>query len=822
MIRNPMQAILQFAENRGQDAEILTNRLNSVFEPVANMLTPASATAPAPEPAASPFNIDFAMGPRRPNPPAPQVTDALGNLAASVLGEGATVRVTSGMGEYGSPRHRGGLAADVQFVDPQGNPVTLSDERARALALAAPQFGITGFGAGEEYMGDRTFHMDMFPPDQYSAGMGHTWGSFGQGVRGDFVSALGETDQVYRNVAGALDMSVSSSGSVAPEERRDVESMLGAILNEVADPATMAEDERRAKISDMWAAFGTGIGQIGRGDAVDLSDIRNRAERRRNQNIQLRMERAKRAAGASYAMELGDEGLARAIAGGAADINTLLTKRQQDMVEARALRSEAQQFATNDALISALEEGGMTISDAKRTAIMNGGPAVLDTLFTQQERTRALESLEAKLEIDEDVQTTYMAIADLVSEQAEQSGDPRQMMIAQIMRAARGTKSYAEAEAEAGSLFAPPDSESGFTLSPGQTRFDAQGNPIVEIPDRAAESSAGFTLSPGQTRFDAQGNPIAAAPTIAAGNPGEVAAAQIMLANPNATPIQREAAQIVVDTNGETGMTQAVASLTAGQDSADTERMERVATLTAAFEEQNVPPDRAQELAEGMVAGRFLVQPDPETGALTVYDKTALITGSKPEDAQLFPPVETQRDYSPPSILSSRIDYTVAFGPEGVIKNALNNLGEAVGLGLAYANNREAVQLVQRLATAGRIASAIEVGGRPSAYTLEMFKDLETAPAQLFTGPETALIRLQNQRDATVRELQTLDQLLAPGARVSATTRGEAYARRLALLPVLADLDVVIGGLRRTSNQQGATNTDGPSLDDLLDMYGGD
>jgi hypothetical protein len=620
--------------------------------------------------------------------------------------------------------------------------------------------------------------------------------------------------------------SVSTSGNLEPSDSRNVESMLGAILNEVYDPESAIADEKRNSVADLFTGLGVGFGQMSRGDRVDLSEVRDAAERRRNQNIQLRMERAKRSAGASYAMELGDEGLARAIAGGAADINTLLTKRQQDMVEARALRSEAQQFATNDALISALEEGGMTISDAKRTAIMNGGPAVLDTLFTQQERTRALESLEAKLEIDEDVQTTYMAIADLVSEQAEQSGDPRQMMIAQIMRAARGTKSYAEAEAEAGSLFAPPDSESGFTLSPGQTRFDAQGNPIVEIPDRAAESSAGFTLSPGQTRFDAQGNPIAAAPTIAAGNPGEVAAAQIMLANPNATPIQREAAQIVVDTNGETGMTQAVASLTAGQDSADTERMERVATLTAAFEEQNVPPDRAQELAEGMVAGRFLVQPDPETDALTVYDKTALITGSKPEDAQLFPPVETQRDYSPPAILSSEIDYTSAFGPEGVAKNLLNNLGEAVGLGLIDAENREAVQTIRRLATAGRIASAVEVGGRPSAYLLEMFQDLETNPAQLFTGPDTALIRLQNQRDATVRELQTLDELLAPGARVNATTRGDAYARRLALLPILSDLDVVIGGLRRSYSQEagvtGAPNVDGPSLDELLQLYGSD
>jgi len=41
-----------------------------------------------------------------------------------------------------------------------------------------------------------------------------------------------------------------------------------------------------------------------------------------------------------------------------------------------------------------------------------------------------------------------------------------------------------------------------FTLSPGQARYDAQGNLIAQAGDN-------FTLSPGQTRFDAQGNIMA-------------------------------------------------------------------------------------------------------------------------------------------------------------------------------------------------------------------------------------------------------------------------------------------------------------------------
>jgi hypothetical protein len=114
------------------------------------------------------------------------------------------------------------------------------------------------------------------------------------------------------------------------------------------------------------------------------------------------------------------------------------------------------------------------------------------------------------------------------------------------------------------------------------------------------------------------------------------------------------------------------------------------------------------------------------------------------------------------------------------------------------------VQTVKRLATNGRIASAIEVAGRPSNYLLEMFQDLETNPAQLFTGPGTALIRLENQRAATVRELQQLDELLAPGSGVSAAMRSDAQARKIALRPILSDLDVVISGLNRSSSNTSA------------------
>lgn len=50
----------------------------------------------------------------------------------------------------------------------------------------------------------------------------------------------------------------------------------------------------------------------------------------------------------------------------------------------------------------------------------------------------------------------------------------------------------------------------GFSLSPGETRFDIEGNPIATLPPRTSTSD--FTLSQGQKRYDSEGNLIASLP----------------------------------------------------------------------------------------------------------------------------------------------------------------------------------------------------------------------------------------------------------------------------------------------------------------------
>lgn len=133
--------------------------------------------------------ITFAMGPKRPDAPGQQIQNVLRNAARAVLGDRSTVRITSGTGAHGSARHRAGHAADVQFLDSRGKLVTLSDPRARQIMLSAASYGALGMGAGTEYMGPHTFHVDVYPLKLYTKTMGRAWGSWGNRLESEFIAA---------------------------------------------------------------------------------------------------------------------------------------------------------------------------------------------------------------------------------------------------------------------------------------------------------------------------------------------------------------------------------------------------------------------------------------------------------------------------------------------------------------------------------------------------------------------------------------------------------------------------------------------------------
>lgn len=208
-----------------------------------------ASTAPTPNQGAAPrrprTNIDYVMGPRRPDPPSELIIGPLATAAEQVLGPGATIRVKSGVGPHGSPRHRDaeGYAADVEILRPDGTLVTLDDPEAELIAYAAVDNGVTGVGAGTEYMGNSTFHFDVFPQDRYSSGMDNAWGSWGNarqdeivrriGARGDAAPAqadpfgLAAIEQEYNLPPGYLTTTAQIESSMDPNAQNPNSSAAG-------------------------------------------------------------------------------------------------------------------------------------------------------------------------------------------------------------------------------------------------------------------------------------------------------------------------------------------------------------------------------------------------------------------------------------------------------------------------------------------------------------------------------------------------------------------------------------------------------------------
>lgn len=140
-------------------------------------------------------DVEYAMGPKRPDPPGFEIMDAIHRAAITTLGQGAKIRVTSGQEgdqpQHGSNRHKTGLAADFQVFRPDGTLVEVGDDDALNFASKAAQFGVRGIGAGNEYMGANTFHFDMVPHADYGPNQGPVWGSWAKDNKQALLKSMG-------------------------------------------------------------------------------------------------------------------------------------------------------------------------------------------------------------------------------------------------------------------------------------------------------------------------------------------------------------------------------------------------------------------------------------------------------------------------------------------------------------------------------------------------------------------------------------------------------------------------------------------------------
>lgn len=149
--------------------------------------------------------VDYAMGPARPNKPDQAVVDVVGKSVEEVLGKGARIVITSGQEndghQHGSARHKTGLAADIRIIRHDGSVVKASDPEMVLIAKAAAANGAQGIGYGMNYMGGEHVHIDLIDPS--TVGGAHTWedakaiqGEIAQIVAGRKASATGGLESI--------------------------------------------------------------------------------------------------------------------------------------------------------------------------------------------------------------------------------------------------------------------------------------------------------------------------------------------------------------------------------------------------------------------------------------------------------------------------------------------------------------------------------------------------------------------------------------------------------------------------------------------------
>jgi hypothetical protein len=292
-------------------------------------------------------------------------------------------------------------------------------------------------------------------------------------------------------------------------------------------------------------------------------------------------------------------------------------------------------------------------------------------------------------------------------------------------------------------------------------------------------SESGFTLGPGQTRFDAQGNPIAQVGAAPAGDRGQVMLAQQVLANPASTPEQIAAANVVVETGGATTLPQAVQALTAGAPTPETpsaaeQEIARLMSLGYSREDAVLAQAGVLQLdSDGVLRNTITGEPVlPQTSGLSV-DSAGAVAG---------PPRDTTG-----TSLFDRVGQTT-----GVLSAGAGVLESTVGQLTGTALFPERAQSIQELNTLrGVLVDAFRNSGRLLSQELNLLLD-EVAPgSSVFQSPG----QLRAKMEAIDAELR---QRLAE-ERARAADPGVPTRERTASANLSRDIERVLVRLHQPS-----------------------
>jgi hypothetical protein len=347
--RNPLSALLDYANARGDEASSIGNVMSQLANPILKgqgvQVADAVQRGPVPQPTLVEFNT---TSKERLAGADPRLSDFMTEVERRASDQGINMQiaetkrsaerqaemVASGKSQTQNSHHLTGNAADIYLVGPDGKPNYNFDDYKPVADIAkevAAERGLTDF----------------------------QWG-------GDWTTLK---DGVHFQLGGSPNLNTTVSTMGGPQTAggalpQTVEGILSSLY------PNAAEDEKAAHRKDIWRGLSQGLSAISQGRPVDLSNIAINADARRRQNVLDMRERDRARAGAALIYsQTGDADMAGAVASGVMSINDVFSERERkrltEQADAQRLKTEQANKALGGLVLGMAGDFGF---DEKRTA----------------------------------------------------------------------------------------------------------------------------------------------------------------------------------------------------------------------------------------------------------------------------------------------------------------------------------------------------------------------------------------------------------------------------------------------------------------------
>lgn len=376
--RNPLAALLDYANNRGDEAASIGSVMSQLASPIlkAQGVQPEAAVQRGPVPQPTLVNTTPAA-PAAPVPPLPKTTSDTEEYyireyqkrgLARPVAEGivASLNAESGLNPAINerspvvPGSRGGFGL-AQWTGPRrvaferwaaDNGKNINDEQAQI------DFTMAEFAGPERAAYDALIQS----PDAQSAAAIFTNQFLRPGVpnmEARVNDAARMSGQPYDPAIAGTNINTGISTMGGPQ-------MAGGMMPQTVEGilSTLYPDasgnEKAAHRKDILMGLSQGLSALSQGRPVDLSNIAANADQRRRQYVldTREKEKAKAAASLVYS-QTGDASMAAGIASGAINYTDVLNERQMKRAEQVAQEARLKDAATTDALTSAMKAAKM-------------------------------------------------------------------------------------------------------------------------------------------------------------------------------------------------------------------------------------------------------------------------------------------------------------------------------------------------------------------------------------------------------------------------------------------------------------------------------